>query len=71
MKLALIRLNDALPDGVRMLIPVHDSVLLEVPSSLVEETQHIVVATMESTPAGFSVPLKIEVKTGRTWAECK
>ena len=71
MKLALIRLNDALPDGVGMLMPVHDSVLLEVPSSLVEETQQIVVEAMESTPAGFSVPLKVEVKTGRTWAECK
>ena len=71
MKLALIRLNDALPDGVRMLLPVHDSVLLEVPSAVVEETQQIVVAAMESTPADFSVPLKVEVKTGPTWAGCK
>ena len=71
MKLALIRLNDVLPDGVRMLLPVHDSVLLEVPEALVEETQQIVVEAMENTPAGFTVPLKVEVKTGRTWAECK
>ena len=60
MKLALIRLNDALPDGVKMLLPVHDSVLLEVPSSLVEETQQIVVETMETVPTGFSVPLNLE-----------
>jgi hypothetical protein len=26
---------------------------------------------LESTPAGFTVPLKVEVKTGRTWADCK
>ena len=71
MKLALIRRNDALPDGVKMLMPVHDSVLLEVPSSLVDETQQIVIEAMETPPAGFSVPLKVEVKTGRTWAGCK
>ena len=71
MKLALIRLNNALPDGVRMLLPVHDSVLLEVPEGLVEEPRKIVQDAMETLPDGFSVPLKIEVKTGRTWAECR
>ena len=71
MKLALIRLHDALPDDVQMLLPVHDSVLLEVPEGLVEETRRIVSTAMESRPHGFSVPLKVEVKTGRTWAECK
>jgi DNA polymerase I-like protein with 3'-5' exonuclease and polymerase domains len=34
-------------------------------------TRQIVTAMMESLPAGFSVPLKVEVTTGRTWAECK
>jgi DNA polymerase I-like protein with 3'-5' exonuclease and polymerase domains len=40
-------------------------------AELVEETRQIVVAAMESVPAGFTVPLKVEVKAGRTWAECK
>jgi DNA polymerase-1 len=71
MKLALIRLNAELPDGVRMLLTVHDSLLLEVPEAQVEETQQLVVEAMESTPADFSVPLKVEVKTGRTWSGCK
>ncbi len=71
MKLALIRLNDALPDGVRMLLPVHDSVLLDVPSTLVEETQQIVAEAMETLPAGFGVPLKVELSSGQKWAECK
>ncbi len=31
----------------------------------------IVVAAMEDAPAGFGVPLKIEIRTARTWAECK
>ena len=70
LKLALIRLHDRLPDEVRMLLPVHDSVLLQVPESLVEETQQIVKEAMESVPEGFTVPLKVDVKTGRTWADC-
>ena len=71
MKLALVRLHDRLPDHVRMLLPVHDSVLLSLPQELVEETSRIVTAVMEAAPAGFSVPLKVAVKSGRTWADCK
>ena len=54
-----------------MLLPVHDSVFLEVPTELVEETRRVVVAAMESLPAGFTVPLKVEIKSGRAWADCK
>ena len=71
MKLALVRLHDALPADVHMLLPVHDSILLSVPAARVEETQRIVVEAMEAVPAGFSVPLKVEIKPGRTWADCK
>jgi DNA polymerase I-like protein with 3'-5' exonuclease and polymerase domains len=38
---------------------------------MVEETRRIVVAAMESVSAGFTVPLKVEIKAGRTWAGCK
>ena len=36
LKMALVRLHDALPDEVRVLLSVHDSVLLEVRAELVE-----------------------------------
>ena len=65
MKLALIRLNDALPDGVRMLLPVHDSVLLEVPDGAGGGDPPDRREAMETTPAGFTVPLKVEVKDGQ------
>ena len=68
MKLALIRLHDRLPDEVHMLLPVHDSVLLSVPESLVEQTRQVVVEVMEAMPDGFTVPLRVEIKAGRTWA---
>ena len=54
-----------------MLMTAHDSVLLELPMSLVEETGQIVKAAMETVPTGFTVPLKVDVGTGRTWAECQ
>ena len=51
--------------------PVHDSVLFEVPVALVEETREIVQYAMETLPEGFTVPLKFDIYTGRTWADCK
>ena len=71
MKMTLIRLNDALPECVQMLLPVHDSILLSVPTALVHETRQIVRDAMEMLPAGFMVPLKADIHTGRTWADCK
>ena len=52
-------------------LPVHDSIAPELSAALVEGTQWIVVAAMESLRPGFTVPLKVEIHTGRTWAECK
>jgi DNA polymerase I len=71
LKMALIRLNDVLPAEVKMLLPVHDSVLLSLPETMVDETRQIVVEAMEAVPEGFHVPLKVAVQTGRTWADCK
>ena len=71
LKLALVRLHNELPAEVQMLLPVHDSVLLSVPAALVQDTSQIVRAMMESPPDGFSVPLCVDVTTGRTWADCK
>jgi DNA polymerase I-like protein with 3'-5' exonuclease and polymerase domains len=64
-------LHDALPDETRMLLPVHDSVLLQVSEPLIERTRQIVTDAMESLPEGFCVPLKVKVRTGRTWADCQ
>jgi DNA polymerase-1 len=71
LKLALGRLHAMLPTEVKMLLPVHDSVLLEVPINLVEATCQIVTNAMQAAPAGFTVPLKVDIHTGRTWADCK
>jgi DNA polymerase-1 len=71
MKLALIRLHERLPVVARLLLTVHDSVLLEVPEHLVEQTKRDVVDAMQVIPPGFRVPLKVDCGVGRTWVECK
>ena len=67
----MIRLNQVLAPDVNILLPVHDSVLFEVPVAMVEQAKQDVVLAMETLPPEFSVPLKVEIRTGRTWAECK
>jgi DNA polymerase I-like protein with 3'-5' exonuclease and polymerase domains len=71
MKLALIRLHQALPPEVRLLMTAHDSVLLELPERLVAQTRDIVLSAMQSPPPNFGVPVHVDVKTGRTRADCK
>jgi DNA polymerase-1 len=70
-KMALVRLNLALAPEVRLLMTVHDSVLLEVPEQLIDQTRQQVIEVMQTLPPGFTVPIVADVGTGRTWAECK
>ena len=70
MKIILARLYAALPADARLLLTVHDSVLIEVPVDKAHEIAALVRHVMESPIEGFTVPLEAKVKRGRTWAEC-
>ncbi|TMA27461.1 MAG: DNA polymerase I [Deltaproteobacteria bacterium] len=52
----------------RMLLQVHDELVLEVPSSEVAEVGPLVVAQMRGA-AELAVPLEVEMGEGKTWAE--
>lgn len=70
-KIAMIRLDEALRAKhlhARLLIQVHDELLLECPDDEVEKTSAILVDAMENA-AQIGVPLKVELKTGKTWAD--
>lgn len=71
LKLLLIRLNELLPSEVRIILSVHDSVLLEVPEGLVEEIRPLAASALQETTANFSVPFKAKIGVGRTWGDCK
>ncbi len=72
-KIAMIRLHNRLAagdTGARMLLQVHDELLLEVPEGAVDETLAIVREEMEGAIA-LDVPLKVDAGVGRSWYASK
>jgi DNA polymerase-1 len=73
MKKAMIDVQtalDAADSGARMLLQVHDELLLEVPAGEVDAVRGMVVAKMEGAVA-LSVPLVADSGVGANWYECK
>jgi DNA polymerase-1 len=69
MKIALIRLHERLlqeRSPARMLLSVHDEVLLEVPQAGVEALASVVREIMEGA-LKLDVPLDVDIKTGDDW----
>jgi DNA polymerase-1 len=72
-KIAMIQLHGRLAasgTGARMLLQVHDELLLEVPEGAVEKTRAIVREEMEGAIA-LDVPLKVDVGVGPSWYDSK
>ena len=68
-KIAMIRLHDRLAASTlhgRMILQVHDELLLRVPESELGETAELVRETME-TALPLIVPVKVDVEWGRDW----
>jgi len=73
LKVAMINLDKALTDGglsTRMLLQVHDEIVLEVPMAELETVKAMVKETMESA-IQLSVPLIADENEGETWYEAK
>jgi len=71
LKVAMIALPSALQaEGVqaRMLLQVHDELVLETPAAQLQATARIVRHTMENV-AKLAVPLSTEARSGRTWGD--
>ncbi|HET7040874.1 MAG TPA: DNA polymerase, partial [Gemmatimonadales bacterium] len=72
-KRGMILLHDALRDGryaARLLLQVHDELVLEAPPAEVEAVAALVKRTMESA-AELRVPLIVEVGVGDNWLDAK
>jgi DNA polymerase-1 len=70
-KLAMVRLGAALAErGLRsrMVLQVHDELLLEVPDGEAATVRALLPEIMESVVA-LAVPLRVDIKEGRDWAE--
>jgi DNA polymerase-1 len=72
LKLAMIavqaRLDAELP-SVRMLLTVHDELVLEAPAEQAERAAAMVKEAMENVHR-MAVPLRVDVGAGANWAEC-
>jgi DNA polymerase-1 len=73
MKMAMLavarRLTAESPDS-RLLLTVHDELVLEVPAAEAEEVGRLVKAEMEGV-AELAAPLAVELGTGRSWYDAK
>jgi DNA polymerase-1 len=72
-KVALVRLDRALQEessGSRLILQVHDEVLLEVPPSELAAVSELTLSSMRGA-ADLRVPLEVNLSTGDTWADAK
>ena len=54
----------------RMLLQIHDELVFEVPPDELEEVTQLVIEEMAQAEE-LSVPLAVDIKTGKNWAECE
>ncbi|HTY40743.1 MAG TPA: DNA polymerase I [Thermoanaerobaculia bacterium] len=72
-KIAMIRLDDALRSSglaTRLVLQVHDELVLEAPDAEIDRASALVRETMEGA-ATLKVRLAVDVGTGRNWLEAK
>ncbi|MCS4488782.1 DNA polymerase I [Streptococcus sciuri] len=73
LKIAMINLDKALEKGnykAKMLLQVHDEIVLEVPKDELSDIKRLVTETMESALC-LSVPLIADESDGKTWYDAK
>ncbi len=68
MKLAMIEIDKQLPAGAKMLLQVHDSVLVEVSEKQSKAVGEMLKTTMEKAYK-LPVKLKVDVTSGKNWGE--
>jgi DNA polymerase-1 len=67
-KLAMIRVQEKLPEGSHMLLQIHDSIMLEVPDKDADKVGEMLVEVMENV---YELPVKLraDIATGKNWGE--
>lgn len=70
-KMAMIKLHHELQayPGVQMVLQIHDELIFELPEEKIEKIKPLVQEIMEQI-VSLSIPLKVNIKIGKNWAEC-
>lgn len=69
MKLAMIDVAAKLEDDCKMLLQIHDSLILEVPKAKADACGKLVKKTMEEAYSKLPVKLKADISIGKNWGE--
>jgi DNA polymerase-1 len=72
-KIAMLRIQHTLTEKhlkTRMILQVHDELIFEVPTEELGQTKYYVKYLMENV-ASLAVPIKVEVKVGKSWFEAE
>ena len=69
-KIAMINVDKRLNKKARLILQIHDELLLEVPISELEEVKSILKEEMESATT-LEVPLVVDINEGSTWYDTK
>ena len=70
-KIAMVRIAQRLGEAkarALMTMQIHDELIFEIPDNELDTVRDLVVGEMESVME-LAVPLKVDVKSGRTWGE--
>ncbi len=69
-KKAMIAADERLPEGCRLILQVHDELIVEAPEEKSDEAADILRASMEGAMK-LRVPLTVTLATGRRWSDLK
>jgi DNA polymerase I len=69
MKVAMINVAAKLDNDCKLLLQIHDSLILEVPKAKAEKVGQMVKETMENAYTKLSVKLKTDISIGKNWGE--
>jgi DNA polymerase-1 len=69
MKIAMINVAAKLEPDCKLLLQIHDSILLEVPKAKAEKVGKMVKQQMENAYTNLPVKLKTDISTGQNWGE--
>lgn len=69
MKKAMLAVDKALPDGAKIILQIHDSLIIECFDQQVEEVSKILIEKMEGVAPELPVKLAVDAKIGKDWGE--
>ena len=69
MKLAMVAVDEALPKEAKLILQIHDSLIVECPKDQADQVAKILKEKMESVAPGLPIKLAVDVSTGTNWGE--